>query len=47
MGPTYATLDVINATDNGMARRKLMPESDIRRAQVRMLVDNWDRPALP
>lgn len=40
MGLTYATLEVINATDNGMARRKLMPETDIRRAQVRMLVDS-------
>ena len=40
MGLTYATLEVINATDNGMARRNLMPETDIRRAQVRMLVDS-------
>lgn len=40
MGLTYATLEVSNATDNGMARRKLMPEADIRRAQVRMLVDS-------
>ena len=40
MGLTYATLEVINATDNGMARRNLMPEADIRRTQVRMLVDS-------
>ena len=40
MGLTYATVEVINATDNGMARRNLMPEGDIRRAQVRMLVDS-------
>ena len=40
MGLTYATLEVINATDNGMARRNLMPVADIRRTQVRMLVDS-------
>ena len=40
MGLTYATLEVSNATDNGMARRNLMPETDVRRAQVRMLVDS-------
>ena len=40
MGITYGTLEVINATDNGMARRNLMPETDVRRAQVRMLVDS-------
>ena len=40
MGLTYATLEVINAGDNGMARRNLMPETEVRRAQVRMLVDS-------
>jgi clan AA aspartic protease len=40
MGLTYATLEVINAGDIVVARRNLMPESDIRRAQVRMLVDS-------
>ncbi len=40
MGRTYATLEVINAGDVVVARRKLMPEADIRRAQVRMLVDS-------
>jgi hypothetical protein len=37
---TYATMEVINAGDVVVARRKLMPESGIRRAQVRMLVDS-------
>ena len=40
MGLTYATLEVINSGDIGVARRKLMPETDVRRAQVRMLVDS-------
>ena len=40
MGLTYATLEVINTGDIAVARRNLMPEADIRRAQVRMLVDS-------
>jgi len=40
MGLTYATIEVINTGDVVVARRKLMPESEIRRAQVRMLVDS-------
>jgi clan AA aspartic protease len=40
MGLTYATLEIANSTDNGMARRQLMPEADVRRAEVRMLVDS-------
>ena len=40
MGLTYATLEVINAIDSGMVRRKLMPEADVRRETVRMLVDS-------
>jgi clan AA aspartic protease len=40
MGLTFATLEVINAGDVVVARRNLMPEADIRRTQVRMLVDS-------
>ncbi len=40
MGLTYATLEVINSGDVAVARRNLMPAGDIRRAQVRMLVDS-------
>ena len=40
MGLTYATIDVVNATDNGMARRNLLPAEEVRRAEVRMLVDS-------
>ncbi len=40
MGLTYATLEVINSGDVAVARRNLMPEADIRRAHVRMLVDS-------
>ena len=37
MGLTYATLEVINAGDLVVARRKLMPEENVRRESVRML----------
>lgn len=40
MGLTYATLEVINSDDIAVARRNLMPAADVRRAQVRMLVDS-------
>lgn len=40
MGLTFANLEVINAGDVVVARRNLMPESDIRRTEVRMLVDS-------
>lgn len=40
MGRTYANIEVINSTDQGMARRKLIPAEDVRRQPVKMLVDS-------
>ena len=39
MGLTYARIELVNADDQALVRRKLLPESKVRKARVKALVD--------
>ena len=40
MGFTYARIELVNADDQALVRRKLLPESKVRKATVKALVDS-------
>jgi clan AA aspartic protease len=40
MGFTYARIELVNADDQALVRRKLLPESKVRKTKVKALVDS-------
>jgi clan AA aspartic protease len=40
MGFTYARIELVNADDQALVRRKLLPESKVRKVRVKVLVDS-------
>ena len=39
MGFTYARIELVNVDDQALVRRKLLPESKVRKTQVKALAD--------
>ena len=40
MGLTYARIELVNADDQALVRRMLLPESKVRKARIKALVDS-------